>query len=162
MCQLLKYYESENTIFLLVDYHKHGSISPYLHLIRDTIELFPYNLPQLHTLAALHPSHPHHHLATSITTTTASHKASMSSSITMMPANITGGNVRLINQPRLRLSHSFSGIPYSLLHQSTSKSQPKPSNQEEQSDKRRSQSHSQSVHLSKLTAVDLEQQVTTS
>lgn len=151
MCQLLKYYESENTIFLLIDFHKYGSLTPYLRLIRDTIELYPYNLPQLHSLVSLHSSH-------LIASTTTSHKASMSSSITMVSPNLCTATTSY--HRRIRPSHSFSGIPSSLLRsfvQSGRGASPQTplvvqqtENQSAASDKRRSQSHSQTINLSTI------------
>lgn len=41
MCNLLKYYESDSTIFLIVNYHQLGRLYPYLCLIRANIHKYP-------------------------------------------------------------------------------------------------------------------------
>lgn len=50
MCQLLKYFESDNTIFLLIEYHQHGKLFSYLEFLLETGDLFLKNLNQFKKL----------------------------------------------------------------------------------------------------------------
>jgi hypothetical protein len=47
MCQLLKYYESENTIYLLLGYHPLGKLYPYLSVIEANMHRYPDILSSL-------------------------------------------------------------------------------------------------------------------
>lgn len=104
MCQLFKYYESESTIFLLIDYYQYGPLYPYLRLIRDSIDTYPNNLAQLHRIVATH-----------FVWSGSGRRPSMTSSITLTPSALPAISSSNGHHQRLRLSHSFSGVPSSLL-----------------------------------------------
>jgi hypothetical protein len=130
MCQLIKYYESDNTIFLLIDYHKFGPLFPHLRLIHDDIQSFPHNLTQIHS------------------STISGHKGSMSSSITIgQPKTSLTDASGIVS---LRLSQSFSGFPTQLEHAPKSPI----SSDAIALDKRRTQSHSQSIKLKLVEITD--------
>ena len=166
MCQLLKYYESESTIFLLIEYHKYGPVYPHLlRLIRHSIQSYPENLPELYNFLSTSSFAAHSTLhAVSVG---GANKAAMSSSITNVIDSKQQQQQQQQQQPqrRIRFSRSFSGFSYSLRRSSSSSSLllsnvpksshvPKETTATESStttDKRRAQSHSHSVKFTVLT-----------
>lgn len=168
MCQLLKYYESESSIFLLMDYHPYGSVYPHLlRLIRHSIRSYPQNLPQLHELVTAYSSSSSsapvdRRLAFSPKPTLQSiHDSFMSGrehdSVTTTTSRCRAG---------MRLSRSFSdfsAIDFSFRPVPPAAVETTPpqtvSNTPVAADKRRSQSQSHSIKLTNLTPVEVDTKV---
>lgn len=159
MCQLLKYFESEDTIFLLMDYHKYGSLYPHmLRLIRDSIHNFPHNLPQLFRFAqSINQTTQPSSFPQQRGEATSSKNAHLSTSVTEASEQST--------QPRrLHLSHSFSGAISAVVATATTPKSSPPMMEDVFStaeisltsgDKRRTQSHSHAIKFTVFTPVDI-------